>query len=133
MLNALTEYEEHRLLENLKKSRNIYSVLASFSLATFDQDLAELSDVLKKSGEVISTLPSVGANIQSSIDFEILFGSAKGFDEMAALVADANATLRLLGGSKAQTRQRHGSRCSFCWYCGRACHARTGWIFSAAA
>lgn len=102
MLNALTEYEEHRLLENLKKSRHIYSVLASFSLATFDQDLAELSDALKKSGEVISTLPSVGANIQSSIDFEILFGSAKGFDEIAAVVADSNATLRLLGGSRPQ-------------------------------
>jgi two-component system chemotaxis sensor kinase CheA len=102
LLNALTEYEEHRLLENLKKSRHIYSVLASFSLATFDQDIAELSDALKKCGEVISTLPSVGANIQSSIDFEILFGSAKGFDEIAAVVADANATLRLLGNSKAQ-------------------------------
>jgi len=102
MLNALTEYEEHRLLENLKKSRNIYSVLASFSLATFDQDLAELSEALKKAGEIISTLPSVGANIQSSIDFEILFGSARGFDEIASLVSDANATLRLLGGSKAQ-------------------------------
>jgi len=103
ILNALTEYEEHRLLENLKKSRFIYSVLASFSLATFDQDLAELSEALKKSGEVISTLPSVGANIQSSIDFEILFGSAKGFDEIAAVVADANATLRLLGSSRPQT------------------------------
>jgi two-component system chemotaxis sensor kinase CheA len=108
MLNALTEYEEHRLLENLKKNRKIYSVLASFSLATFDQDLAELSDALKKNGEVISTLPSVGANIQSSIDFEILFGSAKEFDEIAAVVADSNATLRLLGGSRAQAAPDSG-------------------------
>lgn len=96
MLNALTEYEEHRLLENMKKNRHIYSVLATFSLATFDQDIAELSEALKKLGEVISTLPSVGANIQSSIDFEILFGSARSFDEVAAVVADANATLRVL-------------------------------------
>ncbi len=109
LLNALTEYEEHRLLENLKKSRNIYSVLASFSLATFDQDLAELSDALRKSGEVISTLPSVGANIQSSIDFEILFGSAKGLEEIAAAVADSNATLRLLGSSKSPAGSGKGA------------------------
>lgn len=97
MINALTEYEEHRLLENVKKSRNIYSVLASFSLATFDQDLAELTDALKKCGEVISTLPSVGSNIESTIDFEILYGSAIELQEISAIAADANATVRLLG------------------------------------
>lgn len=97
MLNALTEYEEHRLLENIKKSRNVFSVLASFSLATFDQDLAELTDALKKSGEVVSTLPSVGASMESSIDFEILYGSSKTLDEVTLLVSDTNATVRLLG------------------------------------
>jgi len=102
MINALTEYEEHRLLENIKKSRNIFSVIASFSLATFDQDLAELTDSLKKNGEVISTLPSVGSNMESSIDFEILFGSAKGLDGIAALVADNNATAKWVNaGSRA--------------------------------
>ena len=34
VLNALTEYEEHRLLENVKKGRSIYSVRASFSLTS---------------------------------------------------------------------------------------------------
>lgn len=97
LLNALTEYEEHRLLENIKKSRNVFSVLASFSMATFDQDLAELTDALKKSGEVVSTLPSVGANMASSIDFEILYGSAKTLEEVTQLVSDTNATVRLLG------------------------------------
>lgn len=101
MLNALTEYEEHRLLENIKKSRNIFSVLASFSLATFDQDLAELNDSLKKSGEVISTLPSVGSNIESSIDFEILYGSAMTIDEVTLLVSESNVTVRLLGKAAA--------------------------------
>jgi two-component system chemotaxis sensor kinase CheA len=100
MLNALTEYEEHRLLENIKKARNLYSVLASFSLATFDQDLAELTDALKKCGEVISTLPSVGSSIESSIDFEILFGSAKEIDDISLLVSDSNATVRKLGASR---------------------------------
>lgn len=100
MINALTEYEEHRLLENIKKSRNIFTVLASFSLATFDQDLAELTDQLKKNGEVISTLPSVGASIESSIDFEILFGSAKPMAEIVALVADGNVVVRQVNGQQ---------------------------------
>lgn len=104
MINALTEYEEHRLLENIRKSRNIFSVLASFSLATFDQDLAELTDSLKKNGEVISTLPSVGANIESSIDFEILFGSTKHLEEIAPLVADANVTVRRVSSGGASSR-----------------------------
>jgi len=102
MLNALTEYEEHRLLENIKKSRNVFSIMASFSLSTFDQDLAELTDALKKNGEVISTLPSVGSNIESSIDFEILFGSAKGLEDIAALVSDSNASVKRIGTSKSQ-------------------------------
>lgn len=97
MLNALTEYEEHRLLENIKKSRNVFSIMVSFSLSTFDQDLAELTDALKKNGEVISTLPSVGSNIESSIDFEILFGSAKGLEDIAALVSDSNASVKRVG------------------------------------
>lgn len=100
MINALTEYEEHRLLENIKKSRNIFNVLASFSLATFDQDLAELTDQLKKNGEVISTLPSVGASIESSIDFEILFGSAKPLAEIVALVSDGNVVVRQVNGQQ---------------------------------
>ncbi|KAF0220628.1 MAG: two-component system chemotaxis family sensor kinase [Geobacteraceae bacterium] len=98
VLNTLTEYEEHRLLENVKKGRRIYSILASFSLTTFDQELGELTDVLKKGGEVISTLPSVGGNLESTIDFEILFGSERGSAEISALVGMENVTVSLLGG-----------------------------------
>lgn len=60
ILNVLTEYEEHRLLENLKKGRRLLRVKATFPLTSFDQELAVLSDTLKKGGEVISTLPFGG-------------------------------------------------------------------------
>ncbi len=98
VLGSLTEYEEHRLLENVKRGRNIFSVLASFSLATFDQDLGELTDALKEAGEVISTLPSAGGGGESSINFEILFGSEKGSAEVTALIDRDNITVMLLGG-----------------------------------
>ncbi len=75
ILNAFTEYEEHRLLENIRKGRSIYSLSVSYSLATFDRELAELIDSLKKNGEVISTLPSAEGNMENSISFMILVGS----------------------------------------------------------
>ena len=104
-LNTLTEYEEHRLLENVKKGRNIYSVRASFSLETFDQELAELTELLKSRGEVISTLPSAGGGIASSIDFDILFGSDRGMAEIAAMVESEKVAITRLAG--AEVREEH--------------------------
>ena len=101
LLSALTEYEEHRLAENLKKGRGVYSILASFDLTTFDQDLGGLTESLKKIGEVISTLPSVGGNIETCIDFEILFGSDKLLGEVTSVAAAPNVTVRRLGGASA--------------------------------
>jgi two-component system chemotaxis sensor kinase CheA len=100
VLGALTEYEEHRLLENLKRGRNMYSVYASFDLTTFDQDLAQLTDKLKKCGEVISTLPSVGGNIESAIDFVLLCGSDLPQSEIAALVEQESVQVQLLGAAR---------------------------------
>ena len=93
LLGTLTEYEEHRLLENLKRGRKIYSIRASFSLATFDQELGELTEILKKEGEVISTLPSSGGGLGGGIDFEILYGTGKGTDEITAMVEGENVTV----------------------------------------
>lgn len=97
LLNALTEYEEHRLLTNLKKGRSIYSLLASYSLETFDRELSALIEALKEGGEVISTLPSSNGNIDSAITFEILFGSDAGADEVRFLAGDERIAITLLG------------------------------------
>jgi len=74
ILNVLTEYEEHRLLENIRKGRRIHLLRMSFDLASFDQELAEITQHLKQQGEVISTLPSAG-DIGARIAFQIMFGS----------------------------------------------------------
>ena len=75
ILNVLTEYEEHRLQENLKKGNNLIRVEVAFDLANFDQGLAEVSEVLKQSGEVISTLPCVG-DLTDRIAFQLLLGTS---------------------------------------------------------
>lgn len=74
ILNVLTEYEEHRLLENARKGRRLHLLRMDFDLASFDLDLAEITQQLKQQGEVISTLPSVGADSER-IAFQILYGS----------------------------------------------------------
>lgn len=74
ILRVLTEYEEHRLNENIKNGKNILRVSVSFSLMSFDQELALLTDQLKQYGEVLSTLPSAG-DIQGHIGFQLLFGT----------------------------------------------------------
>lgn len=74
ILNVLTEYEEHRLLENVRKCRCLHLLRMDFDLASFDQELAEITQQLKQQGEVISTLPSAG-DIGEKIAFQILFGS----------------------------------------------------------
>ncbi|MBT0662985.1 chemotaxis protein CheA [Geobacter pelophilus] len=99
VLNALTEYEEHRLVENVKKGKSIFSLVASFSLTTFDQELGDLTDLLKKEGEVISTLPSVGSGNSGGIDFEILFGTTRNSSELAAIIDRPGVSLTLLGGA----------------------------------
>ncbi len=74
VLNVLTEYEEHRLLENVRKGRHIHLLRLDFDLSSFDQELAEITQQLKQHGEVVSTLPSAG-EIGERIAFQILFGS----------------------------------------------------------
>ena len=100
--SALTEYEEHRLLDNLAKGKAIFSIHTSFELTTFDQELAEVSDLLKKSGEVISTLPSVGCNMETHIDFEILFGSNSKLEELKQLIETDSISITFLGKSTAK-------------------------------
>lgn len=72
---ALTEYEEHRLRENLAQGRQLFVIHTSFDLSSFDQELGALTELLKGYGEVISTLPSIGENSQTNIDFDLLVGS----------------------------------------------------------
>jgi len=100
VLKSLTEYEEHRLLENLSKGKNIFSVHATLDLATFDQELARISDAIKTCGEIISTLPSMSSNLETNIDFDILAGSALAFDEFLLATLHDNVTLTLLSGGR---------------------------------
>jgi len=46
LAKVLTEYESHRLLENIKSGRHLYEVHAQFKIETFDKDLTRLNSKL---------------------------------------------------------------------------------------
>lgn len=77
IVEVLTEYEEHRLNENIRRGNAIYRVTARFLLETFDTGLAELTGKIKAKGEILSTLPSGEASGEAEIVFDLIVGSAE--------------------------------------------------------
>lgn len=77
IISVLTEYEEHRLKENVKHKSPLFLIKARFDFETFDKQLTALNDKLKSMGEIISTLPSSGMSPEQGIEFNLLLG-AKG-------------------------------------------------------
>ncbi len=72
LLRALTEYEEHRLRENVRRGRHVTMVDATFEIIAFEEGLSELSGAVREVGEVVSTLPSPGDAPESQIRFSLL-------------------------------------------------------------
>ncbi|MAE96112.1 MAG: chemotaxis protein CheA, partial [Deltaproteobacteria bacterium] len=84
VLRALTEYEEHRLQENLNRGRGIYVVDVDFEIASFEEGLAEVSAAIKEIGEILSTLPSPGDTPDSHIRFSLLTATDLAVEDLAA-------------------------------------------------
>jgi two-component system chemotaxis sensor kinase CheA len=75
ILGVLTEYEEYRLIDNIRQGVALFRVHASFDLMSFDESLARLTAELKSMGEVITTLPSSESSASQGIDFDIIVGT----------------------------------------------------------
>ncbi|PYQ36191.1 MAG: chemotaxis protein CheA [Acidobacteria bacterium] len=86
---SLTEYEEHRLFENVRGNKQIVSVEARFDFSDFDQKLRALTSRLSEVGEVVSTLPAVD-NSGNGIAFRLLCGTDLDQESVAALAPEAN-------------------------------------------
>ncbi len=96
ILAVLTEYEEHRLHENIKEGMHIIKMRAAFSLATFDEDLTELQAIAKSYGEIITTLPSAEESSDDKITFDIIIGSSGPIDEVQEALAGRSVKLSRL-------------------------------------
>ena len=96
---SLTEYEEHRLIENVRKGKQILAVEAQFSFADFDEKLRALTKTLNDVGEVISTLPAVDPS-GAGIGFRLLLGSDRDVAAVSALAPDAKVSSLRRGGGQ---------------------------------
>jgi two-component system chemotaxis sensor kinase CheA len=75
-LRSFTEYEEHRLRENIRNQKRIYSMRLLLSNSTFDQELREINDTLAKHGEILSTLPYFDvAAAPDTMLFRLIYGT----------------------------------------------------------
>ena len=103
---VFTEYEEHRLRENVRRGVALFRVRAAFDLSDFDTGLAELNARLKPLGEVVSTLPSSEPGGVTGIAFDLIFGAKVPEHELAAKLQGTPAQLFALkvrpAGSGAQ-------------------------------
>ncbi|MBM4283291.1 MAG: hypothetical protein FJ137_21945, partial [Deltaproteobacteria bacterium] len=90
-LTALTEYEEHRLQDNLKRGTPLYRVHAPLGLDTFEQQLSVLTAAAHAVGELVSSLPSADASGQGLL-FDLLLASTTPCDELSATLLPLGAT-----------------------------------------
>ncbi|MCG3110562.1 MAG: chemotaxis protein CheA [Candidatus Manganitrophus sp. SB1] len=74
ILNVLTEYESHRLFENIKSNATLFEVKARFKLETFDTDLSTLNAKIQRMGEIITTLPSISPSPEGGMEFNLIVG-----------------------------------------------------------
>jgi two-component system chemotaxis sensor kinase CheA len=94
LLRALTEYEEHRLSENVSRGRHIALVESTFEIISFEDGLGAISAAVREVGEVISTLPAPGDTPESQIRFSLLVGSDLPLEALIERLDDPEIAVR---------------------------------------
>jgi two-component system chemotaxis sensor kinase CheA len=89
---SLTEYEEHRLLENVRSGKFILSLEVRFDFSDFDERLRSLTARLSEGGEVISTLPALDTTGGNGIAFRLLYGSTLNEAAVAVIAPEARVS-----------------------------------------
>jgi len=101
LLKVLTEYETHRLNENIRLKINLFEFTVRFPLETFDKDLAKLNTKLQSFGEIITTLPSPGMSPEAGIVFKLIIGTKTDLKTLQSQFSQDQFEIRLIG-SKAE-------------------------------
>jgi two-component system chemotaxis sensor kinase CheA len=97
VLGVLTEYEEHRLRQNVSQGMPLYRLRVSFGLASIDTALEELKTRARSLAELITFLPSMnGGGDEEVIDLEVLLASGSEFEVLREALVTGNAVLELV-------------------------------------
>ncbi|HJQ67971.1 MAG TPA: ATP-binding protein [Blastocatellia bacterium] len=70
----LTEYEQHRISENLSAGRTFYAITVQLEVGTLDKEYRSLTSKLAERGELITTLPET-ASAATLVAFKLLFAT----------------------------------------------------------
>ncbi|MBI5826973.1 MAG: Hpt domain-containing protein [Deltaproteobacteria bacterium] len=99
--SVLTEYETHRLAENLRAGKSVWSINVGFPVPGFEKGYLSLAGVLKTEAEVIATLPSERSRPEM-ICFDVLAGTLRDGDFLSNLLKDFSpVAVRLVAGPSA--------------------------------
>lgn len=93
LLGVLTEYEEHRLRQNLQSGLSLYRMRVQFQLATIDSALDELKAKTRPHGEIITFLPTGEGTDAETVELEILVASRESLDVLRPAVAGPNVSV----------------------------------------
>jgi two-component system chemotaxis sensor kinase CheA len=93
VLSVLTEYEEHRLRENVRQGRALFRVHCAFDLMSIDKGLEDLKARLKPVGEVITYLPSADSSADDKIELDVILASDEVTARIEASVAGTGAVI----------------------------------------
>ncbi|MFZ3063807.1 MAG: chemotaxis protein CheA [Nitrospirota bacterium] len=108
VLKVLTEYENHRLEENLRLGANIFEITAGFSLETFDKDLNQINSMVSGFGEVITTLPSSGSSPDIGIEFKLIIGTKEDLNYVTSILSGTNVKIREIKYQKKNEKIKSG-------------------------
>jgi two-component system chemotaxis sensor kinase CheA len=97
ILAVLSEFEEHRLRENISLGRRIFRVSVGFDLLEITTGIDELKAKLKQHGEVISFLPSADNSNEDRINLDVLVASKSTMAELAASIDEQGVGVEVLG------------------------------------
>jgi two-component system chemotaxis sensor kinase CheA len=107
--DMLSEYEEHRFRDNIKRSVPFYRVSCSFPLDSFDVQLEELGSTIRELGELLTTLPETDLGGNGNIGFTLYFTSREKESDVIKVVGIEGRTLEpvpYLGGSPSEAGKK---------------------------
>jgi two-component system chemotaxis sensor kinase CheA len=93
LLSVLTEYEEHRLRENIRTGAVIYRLHGSFDLMAIDRGIEEIKARVKPVGEILTYLPSGDSSDPNALELDILVATAAGDKALAEALEGVDVDL----------------------------------------
>src|SRR5215216_409878 len=94
----LTEYEEHRISENLDAGRSFFCVTVHFEIADLDTQYRALTSKLEGVGELVTTLPETSPE-PTLVSFKLIFATQLKESDLKPMVESFGARVTRLGPS----------------------------------